>query len=123
MKQLLIVGLGGFLGSVLRFKLGGLVVQHAAGWKFPLGTVVVNLSGCLAAGVLAGLAQKHALFTSETRLFVFVGLLGGFTTFSAFGMETVSLLQRQEFPAAALNVLVSVGLGLLALWLGLKAAA
>jgi CrcB protein len=121
MKQIMIVGLGGFAGSVLRFKLSGLVFHHTANWKFPLSTVLVNLCGCLAAGLLAGLVEKYDFFTADTRLFLFIGLLGGFTTFSAFGMETVYLIQRHEFPSAALNIFVSVCFGILALWIGLKA--
>lgn len=123
MKQTMIVGLGGFAGSVLRYQLGALVFRLTPGWRFPLSTVAVNLSGCLLAGLLAGLAEKRDLFTADARLFIFIGLLGGFTTFSAFSMETVYLIQRNEFSSAAMNVLVSVCCGILALWIGLKAAA
>jgi len=122
MKQAMIVGVGGFTGAILRFKLSGFVFHHTANWKFPLSTVLVNISGCLVAGLLAGLVEKHDFFTADARLFLFIGLLGGFTTFSAFGMETVYLVQRHEFPSAALNVGASVCFGILALWLGLKAA-
>ena len=119
----MIVGVGGFVGAILRYKLSGLVFHHTANWKFPLSTVLVNLFGCLVAGLLAGLAEKQDFFTADTRLFLFIGLLGGFTTFSAFGMETVYLIQRHEFTSAALNIFVSVFFGLLALWIGLKATA
>jgi len=123
MKQVMIVGAGGFIGTILRYKLGGFVFHHTPNWKFPLGTVLINIFGCLAAGLLAGLAEKQDFFTADTRLFLFIGLIGGFTTFSAFGMETVYLIQRHEIWHAVLNVVISVSFGLLALWLGLKATA
>lgn len=113
------VGLGGFLGAVSRYKLSGWVLNSIDG-KFPWGTFVVNISGCLAAGILAGLSERYDLFSPHIRLFLFTGILGGFTTFSAFGLETVTLLQRQEFALAAFNIGASVALGLGALWLGWK---
>ena len=121
MKAMLLVALGGALGSVARYQLSGLVMQHAAGWRFPAGTFAVNVLGCLAAGVLAGLAEKHAIFSSDARVFLFAGLLGGFTTFSAFGLETMQLLKRGDVAVALANVVLSVVAGLLELWLGLSA--
>jgi fluoride exporter len=120
-KAALLVALGGALGSVARYQLSGLVMQQAAGWRFPLGTFAVNVLGCLAAGVLAGLAEKHAVFSNDARMFLFAGLLGGFTTFSAFGLETMHLLKRGDVAVAAANVVLSVTAGLLALWLGFAA--
>ena len=84
-------------------------------------TFLVNVLGCLAAGILMALATKQGLFSENTRLVLFFGLLGGFTTFSAFGLETVDLLQRQEFLWAGLYVMLTVFVGLLALWLGMSA--
>ena len=121
MKAMLLVALGGAIGSVARYQLSGVVMQHAAGWRFPAGTFAVNVLGCLAAGVLAGLAEKHALFSGDARVFLFAGLLGGFTTFSAFGLETMHLLKRGDVAIAMANVVLSVVVGLLALWLGLSA--
>lgn len=118
MKGILLVALGGAVGSVARYKLSGYVLHHTLDWRFPAGTFAVNVIGCLIAGVLAGLAGKHELFTPEARLLLFTGLLGGFTTFSAFGLETVLLLKRGEFLIAGSNILISVAAGLLALWLG-----
>lgn len=122
MKQVLLVGTGGFLGAVLRYGLGLFVLGFTKDWRFPLPTVLVNVLGCLAAGMLAGVADKHQFFGPDARLFLFVGLLGGFTTFSAFGMETVNLLERHESGAAFMNVAVSVGVGLFALWVGMRVA-
>ncbi len=123
MKGILLVALGGALGSVARYKLSGLVLHHTLDWRFPAGTFVVNVVGCLVAGILAGLAEKHDLLSADARLLLFTGVLGGFTTFSAFGLETMFLLKRGEVAIAAANVIVSVVAGILALWLGLGLAA
>lgn len=122
MKGILLVALGGAIGSVARYKLSGYVLQHTIDWKFPAGTFAVNVIGCLVAGLLAGLAEKHAVFPADLRLFLFTGLLGGFTTFSAFGLETMFLLKRGDVLIAAANIALSVIAGLLALWLGLGLA-
>lgn len=122
MKGILLVALGGAVGSVARFKLSGLVLHHTIDWKFPAGTFAVNVSGCLIAGILAGLAEKHDLFSADVRLLLFTGLLGGFTTFSAFGLETMLLVKRGEVMIAGSNIVLSVIAGLLALWLGLGMA-
>ena len=120
MTNILLVGLGGFIGSVARYKLGGWVLHLTVQEKFPFGTFAVNVAGCLIAGVLAGLVEKHELFSAETRLFLFTGLLGGFTTFSAFGLETMFLLRRGEPWVAAIYAGASVLLGVVAVWLGFK---
>jgi CrcB protein len=120
MKLALLVALGGALGSLARYKLGGWILHHLIDWKFPAGTFVVNVTGCLAAGILAGLAERHNLLSGEARVLLFTGFLGGFTTFSAFGLETTLLLQRGELAIAAANVLLSVLCGILALWAALK---
>lgn len=119
MKAILLVALGGAVGSVARYKLSGVILHHTIDWRFPAGTFAVNVLGCLVAGLLAGLAEKHDMFSLETRLLLFTGLLGGFTTFSAFGLETVHLLKRGDLAIAAANVLLSVMAGLAALWLGM----
>ncbi|HUP30319.1 MAG TPA: fluoride efflux transporter CrcB [Usitatibacter sp.] len=116
---MLLVALGGAIGSVARYQLSGLVLRHTVDWRFPAGTFVVNVAGCLVAGVLAGLAEKHDLISADARLLLFTGVLGGFTTFSAFGLETMHLLRRGEPLIAGANVVGSVAVGLMALWLGL----
>ena len=117
MKHILLVGLGGCLGSLARYKLGGLVLHHSAAWRFPLSTFVVNVLGCLIAGALAGAIERHGLFSPDTRIFLFTGILGGFTTFSAFGLETALLLKRGELLIGivypTLSVLCGVGAFLL----------
>ena len=118
MRAVLLVAMGGALGSVARFKLSGFVLHHAIDWRFPLGTFIVNVLGCVVIGVLAGLAVKQEFFSPEARLFLFTGVLGGFTTFSAFGLETFDLLRRGEPLIAGSYVMLSVGVGLLTLWAG-----
>ena len=111
------------MGSVARFLLSGVVLHHTPDWRFPAGTFLVNVLGCLVAGVLAALAEKHHLLAPDVRLFLFTGLLGGFTTFSAFGLETMHLLKRGEVGVAAAYAVLSVVVGLAALWLGMWAGA
>ncbi|MGY1530561.1 fluoride efflux transporter CrcB [Luteimonas sp. A649] len=120
MQSILLVGLGGFLGSIARYKLGGLILHMTTQDRFPLGTFTVNVLGCLVVGVLAGAAERYDMFGSDARLFLFTGLLGGFTTFSAFGLETVHLLRRGDLGAAGMYAGGSVVLGIAAVWLGLK---
>ena len=121
MKQVLLVGLGGCLGAVARYKLGGLVLHHSTDWRFPLATFLVNALGCLVAGVLAGAVERYWAFSTDVRVFLFTGLLGGFTTFSAFGMETVFLLRRGQFGVALAYVVLSVICGVAGVWLGMVA--
>jgi CrcB protein len=122
MKAVILVALGGAIGSVARFKLSGYVLHHTIDWRFPAGTFAVNVIGCLVAGLLAGLAEKYDFMSAETRLLVFTGILGGFTTFSAFGLETMFLLRRGDALIAGANIFLSVAMGLAALWLGLGLA-
>ncbi len=118
MTKTLLVGCGGFLGSIARYLVGGAVHQLASGPVFPYGTLVVNLTGCLAIGVLGALAEARGILSPEARVFLLIGILGGFTTFSSFGYETLQLLRDGEaFPALA-NVLLQVVLGLGAVWAG-----
>src|SRR5262245_26033917 len=123
MRNLLLVGTGGFFGSVCRYLLGGLVMHASGAPRFPLGTAVVNVTGCLLIGLLAGLAEVANLLTPAARLFLLTGFLGGYTTFSAFAYETYFLGREQAWGAAALNVGAQVTLGLLAVVAGHRLAA
>ncbi|MDO8447134.1 MAG: fluoride efflux transporter CrcB [Deltaproteobacteria bacterium] len=119
MINILLVGAGGFIGSVFRYICGktvhALLQQYP--W-FPYGTLAVNIIGCLLIGFLAGLSESRHLFSPEARLFVFVGVLGGFTTFSSFGYETFILARDIQLSAALLNVALQLIIGLGAVWLG-----
>ncbi len=117
----LFVGLGGFLGSMARYFVYVLVSVNAPG-KFPLATLVVNLFGCFCMGLLSSMIEKQYSISHEHLLFLSVGVLGGFTTFSAFGMETVSLIRSNQITLAAVNIVANLGLGLLAVFLGSQLA-
>lgn len=120
LSQALIVGLGGFLGAVLRFGTGTLVTRHPPPISFPIGTLLVNWTGCLMIGLVLGIIDVRGSFTTNVRLFMMVGLLGGFTTFSAFGAETLLLWRDGGTVRAALNVLAQVIGGLALAWLGFR---
>ena len=108
----MLAGVGGFIGSVLRYLLSGFVQHVTQNVSFPYGTLVVNVIGCLTIGFLSELAEARGIFTTETRVFVFVGILGGFTTFSSFGNETINLLRDGESLPALLNISLQIILGL-----------
>ncbi|MDP2311766.1 MAG: fluoride efflux transporter CrcB [Pseudomonadota bacterium] len=111
LREVLLVALGGGVGSVLRFVAASAMTRLYPG--FPAGTLLVNVVGCFCMGMLAGWTSDRSL-----RAALGVGLLGGFTTFSAFGGDTLALAQGGALKLAALNVLANVGLGLLAVWAG-----
>ena len=116
--NILLVALGGAFGSVSRYLLGTWVQSVSKSIDFPYGTLTVNLIGCFVIGFLSQLAEARGVFTSETRAFVFIGILGGFTTFSSFGNDTINLLRDGETFNALANVGANVILGLLLVWLG-----
>jgi CrcB protein len=118
MLRVFLVGSGGFLGAILRYAVGGWVHNILNNASFPYGTLVVNAMGCLLIGFLSGLAEDRSLFSPEVRLFLLIGILGGFTTFSAFAYETFSLSRDAENLAAAIYVFVQLTLGLLGVWFG-----
>jgi CrcB protein len=115
---LLLVGSGGFVGSALRYAMSGWVQRIDPDGAFPFGTLAVNVAGCLAIGLLGGLAEARSALSPEVRLLVLIGVLGGFTTFSTFGWETVALLREGAWVPASVNVATSLMLGLFAVWLG-----
>jgi CrcB protein len=121
MTKLLFIAGGGALGSVLRYLAAGWGQRLTPG-VFPLGTLLVNVSGCLLIGYLATLFTGPALIREEYRLAVLVGFLGGFTTFSTFGYESWALLADREWGLLGANVLLSNVAGLAAVWLGHRLA-
>ncbi len=122
MLSILLVAFGGAAGSVSRFLVTGWVQSSLGDPLVPNGTMVVNLVGCLAIGSLAGFLEARHVMTAETRALLFVGFLGGFTTFSSFGFETISMLRGGAVGAALANVALQVVAGLAAVWLGYAAA-
>ena len=113
----LYLALGGILGTVARYVLGG-VVQRAAGAQFPWGTLCINLLGCFLIGIFAALSDKKFFFDSNMRIFLMIGFCGAFTTFSTFILETANLLKDSEFLPALINVMASVIAGFIVFRLG-----
>ena len=115
------VALGGALGSVSRFWLSGVVARHF-GETFPWGTMLVNVSGSFLIGVIGALAVPEGRLDSSSRAFftqfLMIGICGGYTTFSSFSLQTLNLLRDREWLYAGGNVLLSVTLCLVAIWLG-----
>lgn len=121
MTKWLLIAAGGAFGSVLRYAIQGWV-QRAAESNFPAGTLVVNVVGCLVIGFLTAAFTGPVLIREEYRIGLTVGILGGFTTFSTFGLETFMLATDRQFLLAAANIALSCGLGFVAVWLGFRAA-
>jgi CrcB protein len=122
LTNLLWVGAGGFLGSVLRYLVSGYVQNLSKSITFPYGTMAVNVIGCFVIGLLSQLVNMRGIFAAEVRLLLLTGMLGGFTTFSTFGNETMNLLRDGQAALALLNVVASVVLGLVAVWAGYTTA-
>ena len=117
MAKLFLAGIGGFIGSVLRYSVSGFVQDLSRSIDFPYGTLAVNLIGCFAIGFLSQLAETRGFFTAETRTLIFIGVLGGFTTFSAFSNETINLWREGESLLATINVAAHLVFCLGAVWL------
>ena len=116
--SIIYVALGGALGSVSRYLLGTWTQSISKSIDFPYGTLAVNLIGCFVIGFLSQLAEARGAFTSESRSFVFIGILGGFTTFSSFGNDTINLFRDGETFNALANIGANVIVGLSLVWLG-----
>ena len=116
--SVLYVALGGALGSVSRYLVGTWAQTASKSIDFPYGTLTVNLIGCFIIGFLSQLAETRGVFTPEIRALVFIGVLGGFTTFSSFGNDSINLLREGETFNALANVSANVILGLALVWLG-----
>jgi len=121
LQRILFIGVAGLLGTLARYGLSGLVARRF-GETFPTGTLVVNVVGCFFAGALVYLLQERFVVNPEIRIAAMIGFLGGFTTFSSFGLQTFTLLKDGEFGFAALNVVASNVLGLLTVWAGYTVA-
>lgn len=117
MRQLLLVGFGGFIGSIARFGVSKLNLY----WHFlsiPMGTLTVNVLGSLVIGFIVGISQKSEILSSDWRLFLMVGVCGGFTTFSSFTNENLMLLQNGQFLSSLIYTAGSILLGFTAVYLG-----
>lgn len=117
MLKYLLIGTGGFLGSVLRYWTS-VNAYKVFGEKFPYGTFVVNALGCLLIGFIAEISENRFLVSPEIRIFLMIGFLGGYTTFSTFGYETFVLLQDKDYLTAFANIFLSVIVCLASVWIG-----
>ncbi len=115
--KIIYIGLGGFIGAVLRYWISGWV-YHLVGTDFPYGTLAVNIAGAFLLGLFMGVAL-HSSINTALRNVIAIGMLGAFTTFSTFSYETLQLLQHGELWRGTLNIIISVVAGLVAVWLGM----
>jgi len=118
MPKILLVGIGGFAGAICRYLIYEATLFFYKGAWLPLGTLTVNISGCLFIGFLGGVSETREIFTPEIRALVFIGFLGSFTTFSTFGYEIFFLIRNGQTGAALANIGLQIILGLSAVWAG-----
>ena len=118
LKTIIYIAIGGAIGSVLRYLTSVLVAKY---WSnhFPLATLITNVIGCFLIGILIGILEKNNLASSNLKWFLITGFCGGFTTFSTFGYENISLFQSNNSALAFGYIALSIILGLFAVWLGL----
>jgi CrcB protein len=113
---ILLVGIGGFIGAILRYVIGGWIQNGFV--NFPVGTLFINTTGSFFIGLIMYLSEYQGLFSDETRIFLTIGVLGGYTTLSTFGYESFRLLDDSKFALMAINVVSTVLLSMLAVYLG-----
>ncbi len=118
MMNIILVGMGGFVGAVSRYLLGLGVNAIVPASKFPFGVMAANIIGSFMIGVLWGISEGNPIFKDKYALFLIVGVLGGFTTFSSFSLDNLKLLSEGMFLYAIMNIIISVSAGLFFTWLG-----
>jgi fluoride exporter len=116
-KQILLVGTGGFIGSVARYFVSRIDIQHYF-FSIPAGTLIVNVLGSLIIGFLVGISEKSTILTADMRLLLMVGICGGFTTFSTFTSENLALVHSGQYVSVIIYTGLSIFLGFLAVYLG-----
>lgn len=118
LKNLLLIGIGGFAGAILRYVASTAVQTLTGTHAFPFGTLSVNVLGCFAIGILGGMIEHHGMLTPSMRLLLIVGILGSFTTFSSFSFETLTLIRHHPLLLAFLYIAAQLALGIPAAWIG-----
>lgn len=122
LEKIFLIGTGGFIGAVMRYLVGNAAQSWGKSQNFPIGTLIVNLIGCLVIGFLSHVGENSRVITPEARSFLFIGILGAFTTFSTFSNETVNLFREGQGFYSALNIAAHIFIGLAAVWVGRQAA-
>jgi CrcB protein len=117
-KQLILVGLGGATGSIFRFLISFFTSKFHLVYSFPLATFTVNITGCILIGLLIGLSDKYTWLDKDMKLLLITGFCGGYTTFSAFSLENVQLMENQHYLTFAFYVAGSILFGIAAVFLG-----
>ena len=120
MYAIILVGIGGFIGAILRYVLGGWIQNSFV--NFPVGTLVINTTGSFILGLIMYLSEYHGFFDAKTRIFLTIGVLGAYTTLSTFGYESFRLLDNSELTLMAINIVSTVLFSMLAVYLGKVAA-
>lgn len=118
MNKYLVIGVGGFLGSIARYWVGN-YIGNRFGMRFPFGTVAINISGSFLIGLIVALIAHRAHWNANWSYLIPIGFIGAYTTFSTFELETLRTFQEGEVLLAFLNVILSVALGFVAVWLGM----
>ena len=118
MIKIMLIGIGGSIGAILRYSISGLIQNLSGSINFPFGTLGVNIIGCFLIGLLSYLIEARAMFTDETRAFLLIGVLGAFTTFSTFGHETYNHFLESKFHLVGINVGAHILFGLAAVYAG-----
>lgn len=116
--EIIFIGIGGFIGAVARHYVGNLVHDSLKIDNFPVGILIVNILGCLIIGLLSGFVETKDFLTNNLKSLVFIGLLGSFTTFSTFSNDTFKLITEGQIFSAIINIVISVSVGLIFVWLG-----
>jgi len=120
MYKILIAGAGGFFGASLRFLLRGLINKFLPAAWFPIGTLTINIIGCLVLGALVGLWEVKQALSPELRIFLFVGICSGFTTYSTFALDSVNLIRSGQLFGCIMNITLHLLIGMIAIWLGMS---
>lgn len=116
-RHLFFVGLGGAVGSILRYFISIYISKSYSG-EFPLATFFINITGCILIGLFIGLAERYQFINADIRLFLVTGLCGGYTTFSTFSYENLQLIQNNNFIVLFSYIFFSLFIGIIGVWLG-----
>jgi len=122
MIKIIMVGLGGGMGAICRFMVYELCLTMVKNAWLPMGTIIVNILGCFIIGLLGGIAETRDVFSPEMRALIFIGFLGGFTTFSTFGFELFVFIRNGQAEMAVVNAVLQLTLGVLGVWAGFSLA-